>query len=150
MKQILFVFILSLGFSFYSLAQTFELNGSVFHEGDILQKNILFEYDKSTIQFQYIPFLDSLASFLKEHKKLSLEVSNHCDERWSKEYSTCLTCKRAQEIVNYLISKGIDKNRLTAKGYNAEKPIVIHAKTEEEHQVNRRTEFKILRTDYSF
>jgi peptidoglycan-associated lipoprotein len=147
MKQILFIFS-SIVFIYNSSAQTFELKDSVFRQGDMLRKQILFDYDKSTIQPQYKPFLDSLVFFLIQHKNVTIEVSNHCDERRSKEYSSCLTCNRAQAIVDYLISKGIDKNRLSAKGYNADKPIVVHAKTEAEHQVNRRTEFKILSINY--
>lgn len=149
MKQLILLFIFTVGFSYASFAQTFELKDSVFHKGDILRKQILFDCYKSNIEIEYLPFLDSVAIFLIQHKNLTIEVSNHCDERWSPEYSTCLTCKRAQAIVDYLVSKGVDKNRLLAKGYNADKPIIKNAKREYEHQINRRTEFKILRTDYS-
>lgn len=149
MKQTLFLLLFTIGFFYNSSAQTFELKDSVFHQGDILRKQIFFDYDKSTIRSEFIPLLDSVAFFLIQHKNLTIEVGNHCDERWSGEYFFCLSCKRAQSIVDYLITKGIDKNRLSSIGYNGDNPIIKNAKREYEHQINRRTEFKILRTDYS-
>ncbi|MBK7038602.1 MAG: hypothetical protein IPH42_20290 [Bacteroidetes bacterium] len=59
-----------------------------------------------------------------------------------------VNCIALQKIVEYLISKGIDSDRLTAVGYDDSNPIIKNAKTEDEHLVNRRTEFKILRTDF--
>lgn len=73
-------------------------------------------------------------------------TTNH--ERGSIAYSKDLTGKRAQAISDYLISKGIEKNRLLAKGYSSSKPVIVHAKTKEEHHTNRRTEFKIISTEY--
>jgi peptidoglycan-associated lipoprotein len=132
-----------------SYGQNYTLQDTVFNVGDVLiTHNIKFDFNKTTIRSENYTFLDSMAFFLLENKNLVIEVSNHSDERGSNQYSTCLTCKRAKAIADYLISKGIGINRLLAKGYNGSKPLIKGAKTEEEHQQNRRTEFKILRTDY--
>lgn len=132
-----------------SYGQKYTLQDTVFNVGDVLiEHNIMFDFNSAVIRSENYAFLDSMASFLLKNRNLIIEVSNHSDERGSNHYSVCLTCKRAKSIADYLISKGIDTNRLLAKGYNGSKPLIKGAKTEEEHQQNRRTEFKILRTDY--
>ena len=144
----LLIFFVSSFFSSY--AQTFTLQDSVFVKGTVLRKNILFGYDSFSILPESLPFLDSVAVFLNKNKQLQIEVGNHSDERGSAAYSRSLTAKRAAAIAAYLTSKGVDTNRLTAKGYDASKPLILHAKTEAEHQQNRRTEFMILRTDFTY
>ncbi len=132
-----------------SYAQKFTLQDSVFKNGDVLiTYSITFDLNKAELKPESYAFLDSVASFLLHNKNVTLEISNHCDERWSDKYSTCLTCKRAKAIAEYLIFKGVESNRLVAIGYNDKKPLIKGAKTEEEHQKNRRSEFKILRTDF--
>ena len=69
-------------------------------------------------------------------------------DRASVEYNQDLSQRRANSAVSYIISKGIDKERLVAKGYGESQLIIKNATTEEEHQVNRRTEFKV--TSYQF
>jgi outer membrane protein OmpA-like peptidoglycan-associated protein len=59
-----------------------------------------------------------------------------------------LSQRRAESAVSYIVSKGISENRMTAKGYGESKLIIPNAKTEKEHQINRRTEFKV--TSYEF
>lgn len=132
-----------------SYAQKFTLKDSVFKNGDVLiTYSVTFDLNNSDIKPESFLFLDSVASFLIHNKNVTLEISNHCDERWSDKSSTCLTCKRAKAIVEYLILKGVESDRLVAVGYNDKKPLIKGAKTEEEHQKNRRSEFKILRTDF--
>ena len=63
------------------------------------------------------------------------------------EYNFDLSQRRAEAAVNYIISKGIEKKRLVAKGYGEAQLIIKNAKTEEEHQINRRTEFKVIKYD---
>ena len=65
----------------------------------------------------------------------------------SKKYNNRLSQRRANSVTNYLIKKGITKSRLVPKGYGEEKPIATND-TDEGRQKNRRTEFKVLRTDY--
>lgn len=132
-----------------SYGQHFTLQDSTFKSGDVLIcYNILFDFGKATLRPDNDVFLDSIVGFMTKHKNLTLEVSNHCDERWTDEYSYCITCNRAKAIADYLTSKEIKSERIVAKGYNDKKPLIVNAKTEEEHQKNRRTEFKILKTDY--
>jgi outer membrane protein OmpA-like peptidoglycan-associated protein len=129
--------------------QSFTLNDTVICKGDVLVSYRLnFDYNNSGIKPESFGFLDSVATFLLMHDSLTIEVSNHSDERWSDRYSTCLTCARARATADYLIQKGVRTERIVAKGYNDKKPIVSNAKTETEHRRNRRTEFRILGCDY--
>jgi hypothetical protein len=148
---------------FLTEGQTFSLSDKTFKMGDVyITYQLLFDFDKAVIRPESYATLDNIADFLTRNDKLVIEVSNHRDTRGSDMYSTCLTCKRAKSIVEYLIAKGIKSYRLIAKGYNDSKHIIPESqikklKTKEEveraHQINRRTEFKILQTDrkeYSF
>jgi outer membrane protein OmpA-like peptidoglycan-associated protein len=129
--------------------QSFTLNDTVISKGDVLVSYRLnFEFNNSTIKPESFEFLDSVAAFLLKRDSLTIEVSNHCDERWSDRYSTCLTCVRARATADYLIQKGVRAERIVAKGYNDKKPIIRNAKTETEHRRNRRTEFRVLGCDY--
>src|SRR5215510_9113221 len=88
-------------------AQTFTLNDTIFKVGDVLRTyEILFDLDKATLRPESFCHLDSVAAFLQKNKNLKIEVDNHCDERWKPIYATCMTCRRAQSMVDYLISKG--------------------------------------------
>ncbi len=143
---------------FLALGQLNEIPDSNLKAGYVFPpRQILFEYNKATLKPEAIPCLDSLAEFLVKHKTLVIEVGNHTDTRWSDKYSSCLSCKRARAIADYLISKGLPPDRLLPKGYNATKPLIPHSEIEKlqnkeeiekAHSINRRTEFKILRTDY--
>lgn len=132
-----------------SYGQKFTLQDTTVKSGAILiSYDIMFDCNSAVIEPESVVFLDSVAIFMLQHKTLIIEVGQHCDERFLDSYSTCLTCQRAKVIVDYLIKKGVSAKRLVAKGYNDEKPLIKGAKREEEHQINRRTEFKILKTDY--
>ncbi len=127
-------------------AQSFQLTDTTFKEGDVLITHaIIFDYDKATFRPESMPFLDSLVRFLSSRQDLEVEISNHTDERWSDKYSLCLSCKRAQAIFEYLVENGIDPKRLVPKGYNDHQPLIVGAKTEEEHSMNRRSEIRILK-----
>ena len=84
---------------------------------------------------------------LVDNPKITIELSSHTDSRGNDLYNQDLSQRRAQSAVDYIISKGIDKNRITAKGYGESRPVVKNAKTEVQHQANRRTEFKVTRID---
>jgi outer membrane protein OmpA-like peptidoglycan-associated protein len=103
--------------------------------------------------------LDLLYHWLIDHPNVVIEIQNHSDCRGSMNYSTNLTQRRAQECVNYLVSKGVPKERLFAKGYGDTKPLPsldcesikkMQSKEEQEkaHQQNRRTVVNILAYDY--
>lgn len=148
-KTILTLAILVFGFT-SNIAQNSGYRDALKKVGDVyISYEILFGTGNDSIRSESLEFLDNMAVFLQQNTNLVLEVSNHCDERFQNTFSsTCLTCKRAIAVAEYLVSKGINHHRIFAHGYNASKPLIKEAKTEEEHQKNRRTEFKILRTDF--
>jgi hypothetical protein len=159
MKNYLIILTIAFASNLIAIGQTVSLSDSIFNIGDKLPiRPIHFDLAKSNILTDSYPYLDSIADFLVKNKNLSIEVGVHTDNRWSDKFSTCLSCNRAKAIVNYLISKGIQPDRLHSKGYNDKEPLVsdeeiIKLKTIEEkekaHQINRRTEFKIISTDYA-
>ncbi|MGD0711542.1 MAG: OmpA family protein [Bacteroidales bacterium] len=106
--------------------------------------NIYYDYDKADIREESKLELNKLVNILKETPDVKLQINSHCDERGEPNYNTELSQRRAQSVVDYLISKGISSDRLFAKGYGFSMPLIKHAKTEEQHQMNRRTTFKIL------
>ena len=85
------------------------------------------------------PFLDSLHRFMQEYPFLSIEIGVHSDEKDCLDCCYFLTRRRANSIAKYL---NID--RVRAKGYEGSHPLIVGAKTEEEHQKNRRVEIKII------
>jgi outer membrane protein OmpA-like peptidoglycan-associated protein len=129
-------------------SQTFSLKDSVFNIGDkYITYDLLFEYNSSNLQKESNPILDSIFYFLASHPGLQIEVGVHCDERIMDQLSMRLTQTRAQCIELQLIAKGIPETQLRAKGYSDSQPLIVGAKTEEEHQKNRRVEIKILSID---
>ena len=108
--------------------------------------NIYYDYDKADLRADSKPELDKLINILKETPEVNVQISSHTDERGEKNYNLDLSQRRAQSVVNYLIAGGINGKRLTAKGYGFAMPIIKGAKTEDDHQKNRRTTFKILDT----
>ena len=107
-------------------------------------ENIYYDLDKFDIRADAAPELDKLAQLLKDNPTMVIELSSHTDTRGSDAYNMTLSQKRAESVVNYLTLKGIDADRMEARGYGERDLIVQNAKTEEEHQRNRRTEFTIL------
>ncbi|MEN3045450.1 MAG: OmpA family protein [Candidatus Hydrothermales bacterium] len=108
-------------------------------------RNIYFDFNKATIRPESYPVLDSIALMLKENPTIIVEIGGHTDERGSKSYNKNLSQKRSESVRNYLFEKhGIELLRLIPVGYGEDFPVVKNAKTEEEHQLNRRVEFKIL------
>jgi len=107
-------------------------------------ENIYYDLDKWDIRTDAEIALDKLVQILQDNPDIKIELSSHTDARAPDEYNMTLSDKRANSAVRYIISQGIDKARMTAKGYGESQLIILSAQTEEEHQVNRRTEFKIL------
>lgn len=107
-------------------------------------KNIYYDLNKYNIRSDAAVELDKLVQILKDNPTVNIELASHTDARATDAYNNNLSQQRAQSAVNYLISRGIDTERLTAKGYGESQLIVQNAKTEEEHQRNRRTEFTVL------
>ncbi len=110
--------------------------------------NIYYDYAKSDIRPDAALELDKLVTILDENPSMKIELSSHTDARGSAPYNLSLSRKRAKSAVDYIISKGIMPTRIESKGYGESKPLnrcVDGVKcSEEEYQINRRTEFTIL------
>ena len=107
-------------------------------------ENIYYDLDKYNIRPDAAIELDKLVAILQDNPTLKIELGSHTDARATDAYNQKLSQNRAKSAVEYIVSKGIDASRMTYKGYGETILIVKNAKTEEEHQRNRRTEFKIL------
>lgn len=107
-------------------------------------ENIYYDLDKYDIRPDAAIELDKLVEILQDNPTLTIELSSHTDSRASDSYNMTLSQRRAESAVNYLISRGIAAERMIAKGYGERQLIIPNARTEEEHQRNRRTEFTIL------
>lgn len=109
--------------------------------------NIYYDLAKWNIRPDAAFELDKLVLTLQDNPTVKIELSSHTDCRGKDAYNLTLSQKRAKSAVDYLISKGIGKDRVTSKGYGETKPVatcVCEQCTEDEHQQNRRTEFKVL------
>lgn len=108
--------------------------------------NLTFETGKAIITKNSYPFLDEIASVFANPtaKDWRLEIKGHTDNVGGAEYNQKLSEDRAQSVKKYLISKGIEQNRITAKGYGYSKPIESNNTTEGRRR-NRRVEFSILK-----
>ncbi|WP_245652318.1 OmpA family protein [Rufibacter tibetensis] len=113
----------------------------------IVVENIFYDYDKADIRPDAAVELDKLVQTLVDNPAITIELSSHTDSRGVDIYNQDLSQRRAQSAVDYIISKGIDPKRITARGYGESRPVVRNAKTEEQHQRNRRTEFTVTRID---
>lgn len=134
--------------------------------------NIYYDLGKWELRPESKVSLDGLVTTLNENPTIVIELASHTDSRASDSYNLTLSQKRAQSVVDYLIENGIEPERLVAKGYGESKPRVIDRdfsffkkgdvlneafigkfkaddpKFEEAHQLNRRTEFSVLRKDF--
>lgn len=110
-------------------------------------ENIYFEFNKWDILPEAKEVLDVLVRLMKKYPKAEVELQAHTDSRASERYNLDLSNKRAQSAAAYVISKGIDKSRLQWKGYGKSKQLVRCGDqcTEEEHAINRRCEFVVLK-----
>lgn len=141
----------------------------------VLIDNIFYEFDKATLTAESTTALDKLVTLLKENPHVTIELSAHCDYKGSASYNKALSQRRAESVVRYLIAHGITKDRLTPVGYGKEQPKKIRKKLTEKYpwlkendeltetfilqqpqeqqeicnQLNRRTEFRVLRTTYN-
>ncbi|MDQ4141257.1 MAG: OmpA family protein [Bacteroidota bacterium] len=113
----------------------------------IALSNIYFDLNKWEIRPDAALELDKLAVTLLANPKVKVEMGSHCDSREGNGYNQLLSDLRAEATVNYLVSKGVSRERLTARGYGETQPVnrcVDNVPCSEvEHQLNRRTTFKI-------
>jgi peptidoglycan-associated lipoprotein len=144
-------------------------------EKPIVLPDILYELDKWDLAQQYQDSLMMLVELLRENERLVIELRSHTDTRGSDEYNAILSQKRAQSVVDFLVTQGIEPGRLVAKGYGERIPRVLDKDytrmnytfkagteltdayinplpskdiREAAYQLNRRTEFAVLAKDY--
>ena len=140
----------------------------------VLIENIFYDFDKATLRPESATALDELVKLLNDNPHITIELRAHTDYKGSDQYNERLSQRRAESVVNYLIAHGIAADRLTPKGYGEGKPKTIKRKVAEKYpflkegdvltedyiaklneeqqeqcnQLNRRTEFIVLRTTY--
>lgn len=140
----------------------------------VLVENVFYEFDKADLTPESTESLDRLVKLLEENPNVTIELSSHCDYRGNDQYNMALSQRRAESVVNYLIAHGIKADRLSPVGYGESRPKVIKKKLTEKYPflhendtltesfilklpedqqeicnaLNRRTEFKVLRTTY--
>lgn len=113
-------------------------------ETEIVIESIYFDFNKASIKEESKLSLNKILSVLKENSEMSISIFAHTDSKGSDEYNKVLSEKRAKATFEYLVAKGINKNRLKFVGMGETQPKVnCTTCTPEEDQLNRRTEFKI-------
>ncbi len=113
----------------------------------IVLDNIYYDYNSSEIRDDAADELDKLVTLLQDNKDMRIELSSHTDDRGDDKYNLKLSQKRAESAVAYMASNGISESRMIPKGYGESRLLIENAESEEDHQKNRRTEFKILGFD---
>lgn len=140
----------------------------------VLVRNVFYEFDKADLTPESTAALDRLTNMLKENPNVTIELAAHCDYRGNDDYNLRLSQRRAESVVRYLTEHGIEAERLTAKGYGETVPKIVNKKLLETYPflhegdtltvpyilalpadqqevcnaLNRRTEFRVLRTTY--
>jgi outer membrane protein OmpA-like peptidoglycan-associated protein len=113
-------------------------------EQPVQLNNIYFDFDSYELKPESFSELDRLYKFLNDNPEIKVEISAHTDASGSDDYNLELSQKRAESVVNYLISNGISSDRLIAKGYGESQPIADN-ETEQGRALNRRVEMKIIK-----
>ena len=112
-------------------------------------ENIYYNFDKADIRADAAVELDKLVKIMKDNPTMWIELGSHTDSRGNDEYNQWLSQRRANSAVQYIIDQGISQNRITAKGYGESQLLNRCANgvkcSEADHQLNRRTEFKITK-----
>jgi len=120
---------------------------SVREQKMIKTKTINFDLNQSTIRLDAAIELNKVIAILRKYPKLKIEIKSHTDSRAPADYSLKLTNDRAKKVIDYIVANGIDKSRVSGRGYGETQLLNNCAKgvicTEAEHQMNRRTEFII-------
>ncbi len=140
----------------------------------VLIENIFYDFDKATLRPESKEGLEELIAMLNDNPNVTIELSAHTDRKGSEEYNQKLSQRRAQAVVDYLIKGGIEPERLTAVGYGKQIPQTVSKNAAKKYeflpegqvldetfvltltpeqqdiadQLNRRTEFKVLKTNY--
>lgn len=141
----------------------------------VVIENIFYDFDKATLRPESKKALDEMIKMLNDNPNVTIELGAHTDRKGTDQYNERLASRRAQSVVDYLIAGGIKADRLEAKGYGESVPKSINKKMAKQYdflnegdvlteefilnlppeqqeiadQINRRTEFKVLRTNYN-
>ena len=141
----------------------------------VVIENIFYDFDKATLRPESKKALDEMIKMLNDNPNVTIELGAHTDRKGTDQYNERLASRRAQSVVDYLIAGGIKADRLEAKGYGESVPKTINKKMAKQYdflnegdvlteefilnltpeqqeiadQINRRTEFKVLRTNYN-
>jgi len=147
---------------------------SPIHEPVVIE-NIFYDFDKATLRPESKEGLDEMIKMMNDNPNVTIELGAHTDRKGTEKYNEGLAQRRAQSVVDYLIAGGINEERLEAKGYGKSVPKVINKRMAERFdflnegdvlteefvlalspeqqeiadQINRRTEFKVVRTNYN-
>ncbi|MDX2196487.1 MAG: OmpA family protein [Cytophagales bacterium] len=111
---------------------------------EIVLEHIYYDYKSAEIRKDAEDDLLLVVDFLKKNPGITIELGSHTDARGSDTYNLKLSESRANSAVSFIISNGIDPSRIKAVGYGETKHIIPNAVSEEDHQKNRRTEFKVI------
>ena len=140
----------------------------------VLIDNIFFDFNSATLRPESAESLNELVRLLTDNAGVTIEIGAHCDYKGDDDYNKRLSQQRAESVVEYLIKNGIDSKRLTARGYGESTPKTVTKKIAEKYdflpegtqlteefikslpdaqqeicnQLNRRTEFRVIRTTY--
>jgi outer membrane protein OmpA-like peptidoglycan-associated protein len=115
-------------------------------ETEVILQPIYFVYDKSNITKEGAAELDKLVQVMKEYPTMVIFAKSHTDNRGSDKYNLNLSDRRAKATVQYLISKGIAKDRISGQGFGESEPkVACDECTEEQFAQNRRSEFLIVK-----
>ena len=140
----------------------------------VMIDNIFFDFGRATLRAESAQSLDELVQLLNDNAGVTIEIGAHCDYVGDDDYNKRLSQQRAESVVEYLIKNGIDSKRLTARGYGESTPKTVTKKMAEKYdfltegtqlteefikslpdtqqeicnQLNRRTEFRVIRTTY--
>lgn len=141
----------------------------------VVVENIFYDFDRATLRPESKDALDELAQVLRDNPNVTIEMASHTDRHGTDEYNINLSSRRARSVIDYLISVGINADRLQSQGYGESRPKTITKKLAREHpnfkegdilteeyilalptpelqdeadQINRRTEFQVLSIDY--
>ena len=139
-------------------------------------ENIFYDFDKAVLRDESKLALDSMVMLLKDHPNIVIEMASHTDRVGSEKYNQGLSQRRAQSVVDYLIANGIPKERLKPTGYGESRPKTVTKRIHSQYpqfeegtqlteefiktlskedqeaadQINRRTEFQVIDTDYQY
>ena len=115
-------------------------------EKEVILQPIFFEYDKSNITQEGAAELDKLVQVMNDYPTMVIFAKSHTDNRGSDKYNLNLSDRRAKSTVQYLVSKGIAKERISGQGFGESEPkVTCDTCTEEQHAQNRRSEFLIVK-----